>query len=281
MITAALVLALVLFIGILASGNSWSNVLSTTRNDLVFAQRNRAYGAYAMRREHHGVMLIAFFASLGLVSAGLVLPELLATSAPQTLIAPPVGVDVELEKFQLRQHVKVEKTTTTTTKRKNPDDMIVPIAVDSTVHTPIDTTSNPVDLGPKAPLGPEGPKGPGPGDTGAAGPDPNTILDGWAADVAPEYPGGLTALYDDLQDMVRYPDIDLDAGRQGRVTVGFVVAQDGAITEVAVMKGVSPTLDAEAVRVVRKLKKWKPGQFKGRDVNVRFSLPIVFKLAKQ
>ena len=97
----------------------------------------------------------------------------------------------------------------------------------------------------------------------------------------PEYPGGQKALERDLQRLVHYPEIEVEAGREGRVLVGFVVTEDGTMADIVVARSVSPRLDAEAVRVVRNLKKWKPGKFKGRDVKVRYSLPIVFKLATQ
>ncbi|MBK6832215.1 MAG: energy transducer TonB [Flavobacteriales bacterium] len=99
------------------------------------------------------------------------------------------------------------------------------------------------------------------------------------ADMAPEYPGGMPGLYNDLTDMIRYPDIDISGGKQGKVFVSFVVNESGEVTSVEVLRGVSRTLDAEAVRVVRKLKRWKPGVDNGHPVKVRYRLPINFKLA--
>ena len=65
---------------------------------------------------------------------------------------------------------------------------------------------------------------------------------------------------------------------KGRVFVGFVVSKDGSITDVKILKGVSPRLDAEAIRLVEEMPKWKPGKQRGKAVNVRFNLPITFRL---
>ena len=89
-------------------------------------------------------------------------------------------------------------------------------------------------------------------------------------------------LYDDLGKIVRYPQIDIDRGKEGRVLVSFVVAEDGSLTNVIIGKGVTATMDAESLRAVRMLKKkWKPGTFRGKEVRVRYNLPIAFKLARQ
>ena len=100
------------------------------------------------------------------------------------------------------------------------------------------------------------------------------------ADTQPEYPGGLEALYADLRKVIDYPEIDITAGREGRVMVAFVVTDDGTIGQVRVIgRGVSSTIDAEAISSLRQLKKrWKPGMYKGENVHVWYSLPISFKL---
>ena len=77
-----------------------------------------------------------------------------------------------------------------------------------------------------------------------------------------------------------YPDIDRTAGREGRVLVGFVVDEEGRVGEVRVISGVSRTLDAEAVRVVKRMPRWKPGRHGGQTVSVFYVLPINFKLGR-
>ena len=85
-------------------------------------------------------------------------------------------------------------------------------------------------------------------------------------------------MYGYLKTEVAYPTIDQRQGKQGRVVVSFVVAEDGTVKDAVVLVGISPTIDAEALRVVRKMRRWKPGQFRGENVPVRFNLPIMFTL---
>ena len=99
-------------------------------------------------------------------------------------------------------------------------------------------------------------------------------------DVMPEFVGGMTAMMKYLQTNLKYPE---DAIRQklgGRVMVQFVVETDGTISNVRVAKTVFPSLDAEAVRVVKAMPKWKPGKVNGRPVRVNFTLPVVFNINK-
>lgn len=94
----------------------------------------------------------------------------------------------------------------------------------------------------------------------------------------PEFPGGMEALMKHLSKEIKYPKEAQDKGTQGRVIVQFVVRKDGSITDAKVMKPVDPLLDAEALRVVSEMPNWIPGKQRGEAVNVRFTLPVMFKL---
>ena len=94
----------------------------------------------------------------------------------------------------------------------------------------------------------------------------------------PEYPGGMQAMIEFLQTNMKYPE---DAEKQkveGRVMVQFVVETDGSVSDVHVAKQVFPSLDAEAIRVVKAMPNWTPGKEKGRVVRVKYNLPIVFRM---
>lgn len=99
-----------------------------------------------------------------------------------------------------------------------------------------------------------------------------------APDVMPEYPGGINGLMTFLGQNLRYPEEAMNNGIQGRVLVQFVVGTDGNVYNVEVMQGVDPSLNAEAVRVVKLLKGWTPGTSNGKPVNVWYNLPVTFKL---
>jgi protein TonB len=95
----------------------------------------------------------------------------------------------------------------------------------------------------------------------------------------PEFPGGQQALFKYLGDNVKYPVIAQENGIQGRVICQFVVNKDGSIVDIEVVRsGGDPSLDKEAVRVIKSMPKWKPGKQRGKPVRVKFTLPVNFKL---
>ncbi len=94
----------------------------------------------------------------------------------------------------------------------------------------------------------------------------------------PLYPGGNAAMMKFLGDNINYPVEAQEKGIQGRVITNFVVEKDGSLSDIQVIRGVDPLLDAEAVRVIQSMPKWKPGTQKGETVRVRFTLPVVFRL---
>lgn len=95
----------------------------------------------------------------------------------------------------------------------------------------------------------------------------------------PEFPdGGMAGLMKYLAANIRYPESAKKAGKQGRVIVQFVVCKDGSITNVGTLRGVDPALDAEAIRVISAMPKWKPGRQRGKDVDVKFTAPVMFRL---
>jgi tonB family C-terminal domain len=94
----------------------------------------------------------------------------------------------------------------------------------------------------------------------------------------PIFPGGDAALMKYLSENVKYPALAIKAQEQGRVVVSFTVEKDGAISDVKVARSVTPSLDAEAVRVVKAMPKWTPGKQDGQPVRVRYNVPVSFKL---
>lgn len=98
------------------------------------------------------------------------------------------------------------------------------------------------------------------------------------AEQMPEYPGGMKEMLKFLQENVKYPANAMKNNVQGRVIVQFVVEKDGTPTEFKVLRSVDPDLDAEALRVLKTMPKWKPGMEKGEAVRVKFTVPVAFKL---
>ena len=95
----------------------------------------------------------------------------------------------------------------------------------------------------------------------------------------PEFPGGMKALTEYIHKNVKYPAEAHAKGVQGRVIVCFVVKKDGSITDIKTVRSVDPYLDKEAIRIIAAMPKWKPGKQRGKAVNVRFTVPVMFRLA--
>ncbi|HCS22044.1 MAG TPA: energy transducer TonB [Bacteroidetes bacterium] len=98
------------------------------------------------------------------------------------------------------------------------------------------------------------------------------------AEVMPEFPGGQQAMMNFISENIKYPWKARMNEIQGRVMVQFVVDKTGAIRDVKVVNKVHPSLAKAAIKVVKKMPKWTPGSQDGKPVNVRFVMPITFKL---
>lgn len=96
-----------------------------------------------------------------------------------------------------------------------------------------------------------------------------------------EFPGGNEALATFLHNNVQYPEEAMKKNEIGKVFVTFSVDKDGSILDTKVTQGVSPLLDAEAVRVIKSMPKWIPAMKEGKEIKTMMTLPIVFHLPSQ
>lgn len=94
----------------------------------------------------------------------------------------------------------------------------------------------------------------------------------------PRFPGGEEELLKFINQGIKYPTDAQEGGKQGRVIVSFTVKKDGSVADVEVVRGVYPSLDKEAMRVIGTMPIWEPGKEKGQAVNVRYTVPITFRL---
>ena len=101
------------------------------------------------------------------------------------------------------------------------------------------------------------------------------------AEKMPEFPGGEIGLRKFLADKIKYPSLAVQTGLEGKVYIRFCVTKDGKVDRVQIARGVDPMLDKEAMRVVKLLPKWKPGESGGQKVNVWYTVPIAFKLGNK
>lgn len=104
----------------------------------------------------------------------------------------------------------------------------------------------------------------------------NKVFD--VVDQMPSFPGGSSSLMKYLSSQIKYPVVAEENGVEGKVVCSFVVGTDGSITDVRVVRSVDPSLDKEAVRVLRSMPKWEPGLKNGKTVRVRYTVPVAFRL---
>ena len=105
----------------------------------------------------------------------------------------------------------------------------------------------------------------------------NTNVD----DELPSFPGGDAKLREWIKKNMKYPSYAKKNGIEGQVLVVFIVEKDGSISNAEVSWGVDPSLDQEALRIVNKMPKWKPGTQNGVAMRVKYRLPITFTLKKE
>ena len=94
-----------------------------------------------------------------------------------------------------------------------------------------------------------------------------------------EFPGGTGKMMDYISRVLKYPEEAKEDGIGGRVYLTFVVERDGSLTDIRVLRSAHPSLDNEAVRMVKTMPKWTPGEQNGTACRVQFTLPVTFKLA--
>jgi len=100
----------------------------------------------------------------------------------------------------------------------------------------------------------------------------------WFTDEMPEFPGGMESLLKFINSSVKYPVVAQENGVQGKVIITFVIDKTGEVTNARILRGIDPSLDNEALRVVKSLPRWEPGKQNGKPVKVNYNVPINFVL---
>lgn len=265
---------------LLTLDTSWMNLLQTTRNEVVFAERNKNYGAYDLRLDYTRRLGLALVGAVVFFAVSIGTPYLISKMGPPEEGPEKVQiVEVNLDNF--REEDQPDEPP--------PPPEIIPPAqpqIETVQFVAVEASNEPVDAPPptQEDLGEttastttqEGEK------IDAPPPPPPPVeeetFDLAAVQEQPDFPGGMAQMYKYLQNNTKYPDMEFDAGIQGKVYVEFVVAVDGSVNNVRVARGVSPGLDKEALRAVKSMPKWTPGKMNGKPVKVRFTIPVDFKL---
>lgn len=263
--------------------------------DIVFANRNRAYGAYALRREYPRNLGKALGLGILFIGAALLLPQVLKAVGRLTPEPPPLDVTAilgpppdiaatppppppppvltppppprSLQRFvppivQIDEEVNEEDRKTVEELIKNDDDIG---NKDIKVVEEGAPTIQP-DFGVPTAIEPPAP------------PKDDEPVEMFSVNKPPSFPGGERDLLKFLAENIKYPALARENNIQGNVALSFVIGKDGSVTDVAILKDIGGGCGKEAVRVVQAMPKWFPGEANGHTVKVRYTLPVRFKL---
>jgi protein TonB len=263
--------------------------------DLVFEGKNHEYGAYQLRKNtgvRNAKALLVMFA-IGLAIAIIVAVKGVVENAMKSSVA--METDVELSKLAEKKEAKAERKDEPKNEKievervKSSIKFTAPVIKKDSEVKPEEELKSQDELNKdKTAIGAFDVKG----NDEAGGtvlkaveeiaqPEPKHEEENKVFDVVeqmPSYPGGMGALMSWLSQNIKYPVIAAENGVQGRVIVQFIVEADGTVSNTKVIRKVNDDLDAEAVRVVGTMPKWKPGMQKGEPVRVKYTLPITFRL---
>lgn len=259
--------------------------------DVVFENKNHAYGAYDLRATTSKRLWMSFLIATLLFVVAICIPLLI-----KSIVKPTAAVNDDVRKFSAividlpkKQEILVPKPAQALAQHRSSNRFIAPLVVEDDLVPITEKTPTQIELmQSKTPIGVVDYKG---------SEDPNAELAKskadaeWGGQVSgntnevyifvdqnPEFPGGERELLRFLNSNVRYPYSAQERGIAGRVVCEFVINQDGKVCNIKVLNSVDPSLDAEAMRVISHMPAWKPGKQQGVAVRVKYTLPITFSI---
>ena len=273
------------------------DLISNEWADIVFQGRNKVYGAYQLRRStgKRNIWAMVFVAAVAAVTY----LGLAAYNSYQAAQKAKFEAEMEASLIETKKEAKVEKKTETpkveqvqkVEKVKSSIAFTPPVIKKDSEVKPEEEMKTQDELKEtKTAIGAFDVKGND--ESGGtvlkaveeiATPEPpkqeaeqNKVFD--VVEQQPQYPGGMGALNHWLGSNIKYPVMAAENGIEGRVVVQFVVERDGSVSGVHVVRGVDPSLDKEATRVVSAMPKWIPGKQNGSAVRVKYTVPVTFRL---
>jgi protein TonB len=270
------------------------DIFRTEWLNVVFADRNRSYGAYELRRDNTRNTIKALLIAISVFIFVLATPTIYNKvmgfipkadphykTIPVELLPPPV-----LEKPKVQPVLPHEAPRPHTTEVRFPPPVVRP---DPDVHEqdpPTDDELQKVNPGlqnlkgdDKAPIDIDENHGTAERDKGITEAESNVPFT--AVEIPPEYPGGEAAFGKFLVKNIKYPPVARENGVQGKVYVQFIVERDGSLTDVKVIREPGSGTGDEAVRVLKMSPHWRAGIQNGKAVRVQFTVPVSFSLGEQ
>lgn len=244
-------------------------------DEIVFEYRNKAYGAYLLRKIYKKHVTIGVIIATTVLLIGVTVPLIAGYLNKQRIINEEKTVGAELTNMnkppedvpppppppppeELEQKVAFKAPIVVTDSVEESAIFVQDDLALQSQNTTVDTTEFVVQE--------------------------NTVIQEvkeeafLVVEEMPTYPGGDDAMNAYFGNNIVYPDLERENGVQGLVVISFVVEKDGSLSNVSIYKGLTPNLDEEAIRVVRKMPKWNPGMQTGRNVRVIINLPLRFTL---
>jgi protein TonB len=264
--------------------------------DLVFEGRNQKYGAYKLRKgtTKRNIISIIVVALIAVIAfAVMAIKNIVEANAKvaATQVTEISALNQPKKQAQVKKQVKIEEPEKVVERVKSSIKFTAPVIKKDNEVKPEDELKTQDQLmNNKAAIGSFDVKG----NDDANGEvlkakeviaqpveqpkheEENKVFD--IVEEMPSFPGGMAALNKYLHDNVHYPVVAQENGVQGRVTISFVVEKDGSVTDVKVAKSVDPSLDKEALRVVKSMPRWTPGKQNGATVRVKYNVPVNFRL---
>lgn len=266
---------------------NWQQITSVVRNETVFENRNKNYGAFKIRRDYNRNFILILLGMVG--GVGVIYAAASTFRDPSDKKEKKIAIAQEQIEIKFEEKDEIEKEPEVEQPKKEE----IAKLPEMTKFTPPKVIDDPDPLPdpPVDPVGPVGPKeikdpggdpfaNPPGGDPkgGGSGTEPTKKEPETVVDEPAEFPGGKAELKKFLENNLRYPEWEAQQGIGGKCYLRFVVSSTGDISRVSVIRKVAecPDCDKEAVRVVNKMPNWKPGKKNGKAVDCYFNLPINF-----
>lgn len=265
-------------------GNNWDNPISPERLELVFQNRNQAYGAYIIRRDYNSTVTKAVFLTFIGLTLLVLTPGIVRYFSPEKIALPLVKPDVILDITEVifpeevielpKELVSLPPSPPSSSVQytnlvvKDNDSTSTGLTQEELLQLTLATKTNDVDSIPgKDPL-------PDTKDNTGTGTSKTFI---WVEEM-PMFPGGENEMLKFISKNIKYPSEARDNNIKGIVNISFIVDQKGEIKNIELLRGIGGGCEEEAIRVVKTMPTWKPGKQNGQAVNVQFQLPISFTL---
>ncbi|MFZ2286415.1 MAG: energy transducer TonB [Bacteroidales bacterium] len=246
-------------------------------DDIVFEGRNQEYGAYDIRKKYTRTMSISILIGIIVVLTAAFVPYMRAKSIAQIKardaneVIAQMANDINQEEAAppppppppppTEQQTVVKYVAPVVVDSVKPEEATRFMTADDVAETVVDAEVVEVIEQVQVEVQEEAPR--------------EVFV---VVEEMPSFPGGDAELFKFIYDNIKYPELAKENNIQGKVTLRFCVTYKGTVDQVSIVRGVDPSLDEEAIRVIKMLPLWKPGKQGGKPVNVWYSVPISFQL---